>query len=118
MRQPVRADDELVMLGAEMLRDAARMLELVELRLVEADRERLHRRLDASAISPTTTLESTPPERKAPSGTSLTMCDSDGIGQHGLERARGVFAGPAERFRAADLPVPLRRRRGRPASVR
>ncbi len=30
---------------------------------------------EASAISPTTTLESTPPERNAPSGTSLIMCE-------------------------------------------
>ena len=34
----VRLDDELVVVGAEMARDAARVLELVERRFVEADR--------------------------------------------------------------------------------
>ncbi len=40
--QRVRADDELMMVGAVVLRDASRMLEFVERRLVEADRECLH----------------------------------------------------------------------------
>ena len=42
-RQAVGPDDELVMLGAEVPRHCSRMLQLVELRFVEPDRERLHR---------------------------------------------------------------------------
>ena len=38
----VRLHDELVVIGSEMPRDAPGVLELVERRLVEADRERLH----------------------------------------------------------------------------
>src|SRR6185503_861210 len=40
--QAVGSDDELVMIGGEMIGDSSRMLEFVELRFVESDRERLH----------------------------------------------------------------------------
>ena len=60
-------------------------------------------RCDARAISATTTLESMPPERNAPSGTSLTMCERDGVVERRFElldaprasRCRGTCRRPA-----------------------
>ena len=72
-RNHVRLEHELVVLRAERLRDFARVRELVEAVLGEADRERLDRRPGClAAIVATTALESMPPLRNAPTGTSLT----------------------------------------------
>ena len=55
------------------LRDGSRVFELVEPVLVEPDRSSSPRAPShVSAIAATTALESMPPERNAPSGTSLT----------------------------------------------
>ena len=43
-RQAVRSHDELMVFSAKVLRDGAGVLQFVELRLVEPDRERLHGR--------------------------------------------------------------------------
>ena len=56
-------------------------------------------------MSPTTTLESTPPERKAPSGTSQTMCDSTASASTASQRPCRFVARAAERLRVANLPV-------------
>ena len=48
---------------------------LVDLRLIEADREAVHGLGTARAIIAVTALESTPPERNEPTGTSATSCD-------------------------------------------
>ena len=69
----LRGEDLLVVVGAEVLGDTARVPRLVEAAVAEADRERLDALAgSASAIIATTELESMPPLRKAPSGTSLT----------------------------------------------
>ena len=59
------------------LGDLARVRELVEPGFGEADRERLHAGPAAgAAIVATTALESMPPLRNAPTGTSLTWCSA------------------------------------------
>ena len=79
----VRLDDELVVVGAEVLGDAARVLELVELPARRSrSRTSSRARRQLAAIRPTTRLESTPPERNAPSGTSLTRCERTASRQH------------------------------------
>ena len=59
------------MTGAVPVRDLLREAGLVERRIVERDRAGVHGfALETRAIVATTALESTPPDRKAPSGTS------------------------------------------------
>ena len=60
----------LVVLGAEVPRDARRVRALVEERVaLEADGERLDAaRARGAAMSAATALESTPPESRTPSG--------------------------------------------------
>jgi hypothetical protein len=60
-----------VLLDAEMPRHDARVFDLVERLLVEADDVVTTRPALVSTIAATTALESMPPERNAPSGTSL-----------------------------------------------
>ena len=68
----LRREHLLVVVGAEVLGDATCVRGLVEAPLAEPDRERLHvLRRHCSTIIATTELESMPPLRNAPSGTSL-----------------------------------------------
>ena len=65
-------DHQLVMIRSEARRDDASLVELVMLGIVESDRDALRTGCDdTSAMSATIVLESIPPLRNAPSGTSL-----------------------------------------------
>ena len=61
------------MLRPEVPRHRGGVVGFVELRVVESDRERADRRALCSCISATTSDESMPPDRNAPSGTSAIM---------------------------------------------
>ena len=79
--------DLLVVVGAECLRHAARVGGFVERRILEADREGLEAPPAWRAARAATALESIPPERNTPSGTSLTRCwRTGGRGRRGASR--------------------------------
>ena len=65
-----------MVLGADALGHLPRVVELVAVALVVAfvaDRERLHRPVSPSEKRAAFVLESMPPERNTPTGTSLTL---------------------------------------------
>ena len=67
-------DVELRVLGAEMAGDGFGEMGLVVGLFVEADGEGFDRAAESACMMATTVEESMPPERKAPSGTSATIC--------------------------------------------
>ncbi len=82
MRHDVGLQHELVVLGVERLGHFARVHQLVEPVFGEPDRERLDLRPGClAAIVATTALESMPPLRNAPTGTSLISWSGDGLGE-------------------------------------
>ena len=103
----VGLDDELVMLGVEMPRDTARFIELVECRLVEADREGLdacaggarHQRHHRARVDTT--------GEKCAQGDIAHQMRADGAGQNVVERRDGVVLRAVERFPVGKLPVLL-----------
>jgi hypothetical protein len=66
----VGRDDELVMIRAEVFGGDARVFEFAVAVFVKTDGESFDRLPVCRAMRPTTALESMPPERNAPSGTS------------------------------------------------
>ena len=96
MLDRVGPHDELVMVRAEMRGHRARAVELVERGLVEANREGADRPADASAMRPTTSPESRPPDRNAPNGTSLTMMRPHRMRQRRVQLIDGIVFGAAE----------------------
>jgi hypothetical protein len=67
---------KLGVIGAQMRRDRFGELRLVVAFLVKADGIRVYRLCTDGAINPTMAELSTPPDRKAPSGTSDIICRS------------------------------------------
>ena len=85
-----------MVLGAEMLGHAARVLELVERRLVEADRERLHRAPDAAAIS-------------ADDEARVDAAGEERAERHVADQVRADGVARAPRAAARRRPLPIRR---------
>jgi hypothetical protein len=69
----VAGDQFAVMVGSIAIGNLLGEGGFVEGRVVKSDRAGIDRLVDRPAISATTALESTPPDRKAPSGTSEIM---------------------------------------------
>jgi hypothetical protein len=104
-RQPVGAHDELVVLRVEVLRDGPRMFQLVELRLVEADRERLDGPAGGLRHQPDDEARVDPAGEERAQRHVADHVRPYGVGQHGTQRARGVGLAAAKRLGGADLPV-------------
>ena len=114
-RASVGSDIKFGMFATEMTRNGFRVLRLVMARFAETDRERSDRDMELICrIRATTTEESMPPDRKAPTGTSATMriptASRSNSLQH-VERLALVFYGRRKRLagRVQHGPITLRR---------
>ena len=97
-RDGVRLDDELVVVGAEMLRDQARVLQLVERRLVEADREGLHARAGGLRHQADHHARVDAAGEKRAERHVADQMRGDGAGQHVAQLLDGVGFRSAERL--------------------
>ena len=99
--RPSGRHDELVVLGAEMPRHRARVLELVERGVVEADRERLHRPRRGAAPSCRRPRRNRRRRRGTRRAARRSSCASDTASRStAAQRLDRLFLGSGERFLA------------------
>ena len=98
-------------------RRPARVAQLVEVGLVEADREGLHRAGRRLGHEATTLLESRPPLRNAPSGHVADQVDPDRLAKRVIQRLRSSLTPAAVIGSHPQVPVADDPARRRPAST-
>ena len=109
-RRRIGPHDFGVVLGLEARRGQLRRVELVVRRLAEADRRRDTPAPSASAMYDTTRPESMPPDRNAPSGTSLSRRSRTAVRMRLVDFVRQRAVGALVVVESLDVPVPARSR--------
>ncbi len=100
----VGTDDELVVLGPKMRRDRTSVLQLVELRIIEADGESLHRPVRGLGHEPDNGARVDTPREERAKRDIADHVRANGVCHDAAQLLGGILSGATERFARIDLP--------------